>query len=143
MWTKVVKVRRKEKRRNHRRKDHGTLMWQMRQRGRLVRRWKARLHDAGISSESDEVDFIGWLRAGNSVGSASAAAATGPARVALRSLEASGVIIPEAARAGLERDLSNSEAGDTVEQSTSRRYAWMILHGGGRERRREEWALPV
>ena len=92
------------------------------------RRWKARLVDAGINSKADEEDFIGWLRAATAA-SAGSAEAHGSARVALRSLEASGIMVPDAARVDLEKELASSEAGDTLEQCTSRRCAWMLLIG--------------
>ena len=62
-------------------------------------RWTSRLRAAGIMDEADETDFIGWLRAANSPATGAAAQAAGPARAALRALEAAGVVVIRQRRA--------------------------------------------
>ena len=105
------------------------------------RRWAARLGAAGVADELDAVDLIGWLRANNAPVGGGSAAVTGAARIALRSLESSGVVVNAAALASLERDMAASEAGNAEEQCTSCKCAWLLLTGESASREDQEWHM--
>ena len=92
-------------------------------------RWTARLRAAGVADEADATDFIGWLRASNAPAIGAAAQAAGLARTALRALETAGVVVTDVQRVAVERALAAAETGNSDEQCTSRRCAWMILTG--------------
>ena len=82
-------------------------------------RWASRLRDAGITSESDKIDLIGWLRAAHAPALGGSAAAAGPARTALRALESAGVVVNDVQRAAVESAMATSEAGNADEQTTA------------------------